>query len=85
VLGQLRGHRPDGRRVVGEILAEAAVELQLDKAGRQQQAVGVDHLCVGRAGEVLGRAGCDDAAAVGQHRAALDALGGGVDSGVGDV
>jgi len=84
VLRQLGGHRPDRGGVVGEIVAEAAVELELDEAWRQQQAIGVDHLRVGWAGQVLGRADCNDASAVGQHCAALDALGGGIDCGVGD-
>ncbi len=84
VLRQLRGHRPDGGRVGGEIVAESAVELQVDEAGEEQQAIGVDDLRVGRAREVLGRPDSDDAAGVQQHGAAVDALGGGVDGGVGD-
>lgn len=85
MLRQLGGHRPDRRGVVGEVVAEAAVELKLDEAGGQQQPLGVDHLRVGRAGQVLGRADRNDAIAVRQHRAAFDALGGGIDGGVGDV
>jgi hypothetical protein len=62
IAGQLAGHLPDAARVVGEIMAEGAVDLQVDTARRQRQPPPVDCLHVFRESHLVPPAGGGDTA-----------------------
>jgi hypothetical protein len=66
------GHPPDRGRILREIVAQRAVELEIDKAGRNRGALRVDVRSAGRRCNLRRRAAGDDPAAVDQNRAIHD-------------